>query len=187
MGPEPIPISTAPTMRATTPREDLPVRLVRFLVGAGAAAAAAYIVFSRRTDGEAGGLEYPASQDWWPASEIDTAHAQTAAAVCDVAAIPETVEGAPIETGRFAMRGWAAAAGHAVVCGVTFRRRLARDVGADEIEIQVDATDNVPGGGLLILRDGGFAPSREGFALMLAAAGAGPFSAAGSYRVFAPK
>jgi hypothetical protein len=81
------------------------------------------------------------------------------------------------------MRGWAAAAGHAVVSGITFRRRLSEDVGPEQIEIQVDATDNVPEGGLLILRDGGFAPSREGFALMLAAGGPGPFSAAGSYRV----
>jgi len=160
------------------------VRLVRFLVGAGAAAAAAYVVLARRVDGEAVWSEYPATQDWYPASEIAAARGETAAAVSDPATATGSLTGEPTETGRFAMRGWAAAAGHAVVCGVTFRRRLAHDVAPGEIQIEVDATDNVSEGGLLILRDGGFAPSREGFALMLAAAGAGPFSAAGSYRVF---
>jgi hypothetical protein len=158
------------------------VRLVRFLVGAGAAAAAAYIVVTRRSQGAAAWSDYAVAQDCYPASELDAAHDETAATIAGEApAAPPRA--APIEAGRFAMRGWAAAAGHAVVSGITFRRRLSEDVGPDQIEIQVDATDNVPEGGLLILRDGGFAPSREGFALMLAAAGPGPFSAAGSYRV----
>jgi len=157
------------------------VRLVRFLVGAGAAAAAAYLVVSRRHQGTDA---WPADvvQDWYPAGEFDAAYDEMAATV---AVDPPTPVKAPVEAGRFAMRGWAGAAGHAVVSGVTFRRRLPHDIEAGQIEIQIDATDNVPEGGVLILRDGGFAPSREGFALMLAAAGPGPFSAAGSYRVHA--
>jgi hypothetical protein len=172
------------------------VRLVRFLVGAGAAAAAAYYVASRVRESSAA-MTWPADgDDWYPSlSEVASARSETAATVHPVVdglglddeedlltsaqAAPE-----PLETGRFSMRGWAAAAGHAVVSGVTFNRRLPEEVAAEQIVIEVDATDNVPRSGLLILRDGGFAPSREGFALMLAAAGPGPFSAAGSYRVF---
>ena len=177
------------------------MRLVRFLVGAGAAAAAAYFVASR-VRGSSAAMTWPADgDDWYPAfTELADASAETAATVPPLVdglgpgdeedvltptydAAPAPIEGETLETGRFSLRGWAAAAGHAVVSGVTFSRRLPQEVAADQIAIEVDATDNVPRSGLLILRDGGFAPSREGFVLMLAAAGPGPFSAAGSYRV----
>lgn len=160
------------------------MRLVRFLVGAGAAAAAAYIVVARRTDDSAW-AEYPATQDWYPTAPLNEALAETAATLAPEAPSAETAA-EPVETGRFSMRGCAAAPGHAVVSGVTFRRRLPNAPSPDAIEIEVDARSNVPDAGLLILRDGGFAPTGDGFALMLAAAGTGPFSATGTYRVYAP-
>ncbi len=91
--------------------------------------------------------------------------------------------GMPLDEGRFALGGWAAASGHSTVSSVTFRRRLAAPVRADQIEISVDAAENVPDGGITVLSDPGFAPDREGFTLLLAAADPGSFSAAGSYRV----
>jgi hypothetical protein len=160
------------------------VRLVRFLVGAGAAAAAAYIVVARRADDSAAWSEYPATQDWYPAAQLDGAFGETAATTAPEAPSHE-LTATPVETGHFSMRGCAAAPGHAVVTGVTFRRRLPKAPSPDVIQIEVDATSNVPDGGLLILRDGGFAPTGDGFALMLAAAATGPFSASGTYRVFA--
>jgi hypothetical protein len=89
----------------------------------------------------------------------------------------------PLEVGRFALGGWAASGGHSVVSAVTFRRRLPADVTPDRIVLEIDARDNVPEGGLVVLSDPGFAPDRDGFTLLLAAATPGPFSAAGSYRV----
>jgi hypothetical protein len=158
------------------------LRLVRFLVGAGAAAAAAYIVVARRADDQASEwMEYPATQDWYPAAQIDDAFAEVAATAAPVADAPPA---SVVESGQFSMRGCAAAAGHAVISGVTFRRRLATPPKPEQIELEMNATSNVPEGGLLILRDGGFAPSADGFALMLAAAGTGPFSASGTYRVY---
>lgn len=159
------------------------MRLVRFLVGAGATAAAAYIVVSRRSDATSAWSQLPDTEHWYPATDYERAAAETGATVAPEAQA-RTVAAQPIETGPFSLRGCASAAGHAVVCGVTFRRRLPQGVAAEEIEIEVDATHNVPDNGILILRDGGFAPSSEGFALMLAAAESGPFSASGTYRVF---
>lgn len=176
------------------------MRLVRFLVGAGAAAAAAYLIAAKVRGAGHPAQAWPSDvgDGWYPSfSEVAAAAAETAATFTPVVDglglddeeaedVPFAAQAdtEPLETGRFSLRGWAAAAGHAVVSGVTFTRRLPEEVGPDQIEIAVDATDNVPQSGLLILRDGGFAPSREGFALMLAAAGPGPFSAAGSYRVY---
>jgi hypothetical protein len=92
----------------------------------------------------------------------------------------------PLDEGRFALGGWAASAGHSMVSAVTFRRRLAEDVTPDRIVLEIDASENVPEGGLVVLADPGFAPDRDGFTLLLAAAYPGPFSAAGSYRVLPP-
>jgi hypothetical protein len=89
----------------------------------------------------------------------------------------------PLDEGRFALGGWAASSGHTMVSAVTFRKRLAHDVAPDRIVLDVDASDNVPEGGLMVLSEPGFAPDRDGFTLLLAAAEPGPFSAAGSYRV----
>ena len=110
-------------------------------------------------------------------------------AVADVSAVEPTDEYAtdvwhvPLDEGRFALGGWAAAAGHSMVSAVTFRRRLPEDIAADRIVLVIDASDNVPDDGLVVLADPGFAPDRDGFTLRLAAADPGPFSAAGSYRV----
>jgi hypothetical protein len=91
----------------------------------------------------------------------------------------------PVEEGRFALGGHAAGAGHSVVTAVTFRRRLPSPPSADQIALEIDASENVSDGGLVILADPGFAPDRDGFTLLLAAKDPGPFSAAGSYRVAA--
>lgn len=92
----------------------------------------------------------------------------------------------PLDEGRFALGGWAASAGHTMVSAVTFRRRLMQDLAADWIVLEIDASDNVPEDGLVVLADPGFAPDRDGFTLLLASAEQGPFSAAGSYRVLPP-
>jgi hypothetical protein len=89
----------------------------------------------------------------------------------------------PLDEGRFALGGWAASSGHSMVSAVTFRKRLPEDVPPERIVLDIDAADNVPEGGLIVLADPGFAPDRDGFTLLLAAAEPGPFSAAGSYRV----
>ena len=89
----------------------------------------------------------------------------------------------PLDEGRFALGGWAASAGHSMVSAVTFRRRLSEDISAERIVLEIDASENVPDGGLVVLADPGFAPDRDGFTLLLAAADPGQFSVAGSYRV----
>lgn len=89
----------------------------------------------------------------------------------------------PLDEGRFALGGWAAAPGHSVVAAITFRRRLPADVSTEQIILEIDASENVPDEGLVVLSDPGFAPDRDGCTLFLAAADAGAFSAAGSYRV----
>lgn len=96
---------------------------------------------------------------------------------------PDMASTSAVDEGRFALGGWAAASGHSVVSAVTFRRRLPQGVTAQQIELTIDASENVPEGGLLVLADPGFAPDREGFTLLLTAAEPGSFSAAGSYRV----
>ena len=89
----------------------------------------------------------------------------------------------PLDVGRFALGGWAASAGHSMVSAVTFRRGLSEDISADRIILEIDAAENVPDGGLVVLADPGFAPDRDGFTLLLTAADPGQFSATGSYRV----
>lgn len=90
---------------------------------------------------------------------------------------------APLDEGRFALGGWAAAPGHSVVSAITFRRRLRANVPPDRIVLDVDAAENVADGGVEIMTDPGFAPDRDGCTLRLTAADAGEFSAAGTYRV----
>lgn len=118
-----------------------------------------------------------------PPSVVDHRPATTRS---DADAFPAHVESGfetPLEEGRFALGGWAASAGHSVVSAVTFRKRLPTPAAADRIVLDIDAADNVPEGGLVVLSDPGFAPDRDGFTILLAAADPGPFSAAGSYRV----
>jgi hypothetical protein len=90
---------------------------------------------------------------------------------------------APLDEGRFALGGWAAAPGHSVVSAITFRRRLPRDVAVEQIVLEIEVSENIPPGGLEVLTDPGFAPDRDGCTLRLSAADTGQFSAAGSYRV----
>jgi hypothetical protein len=89
------------------------------------------------------------------------------------------------ESGRFLVGGWAAEAGHAALCGVTFRGRRADGIPVDRIRLIVEAADNVAGDGPIVLGDPGFAPDREGFTLVVAAAGPGRFAAAGRYELLA--
>ncbi len=136
----------------------------------------------------------------WPSEVIDETPAEdddahAAAPAAEAASWASGVDEAPeaplvvthgvssLDEGRFALGGWAAASGHSTVSSVTFRRRLAAPVRADQIELSVDAAENVPDGGITVLSDPGFAPDREGFTLLLTAADPGSFSAAGSYRV----
>lgn len=129
--------------------------------------------------------------DPWAAAipEADEhASANDDAQVAGIAAAQPDVGGQQIslDEGRFALGGWAASAGHTMVSAVTFRRRLMQDLAADRIVLEIDASDNVPEDGLVVLADPGFAPDRDGFTLLLASAEPGPFSAAGSYRVLPP-
>lgn len=109
--------------------------------------------------------------------------AELAGGPAEAAADAPTPWIASLDEGRFALGGWAAAPGHSVVAAITFRRRLAADVSIDQIVLEIDASENVPDGGLVVMPDPGFAPDRDGFTLFLAAAEVGAFSAGGSYRV----
>jgi hypothetical protein len=88
-------------------------------------------------------------------------------------------------SGRFAIGGWAAQAGHMVLSGVTFPSRLAEAVDAGRVRLVADVLRNVTADGLVVPADGGFAPDAEGFTLLVAAAGPGPFAASGRYEVIA--
>ena len=88
-------------------------------------------------------------------------------------------------SGRFALGGSAVQAGHMALCGVTFPARLAGEVAAGRVRLVPDALQNVSAGGLLVLADGGFAPDAEGFTILVAADGPGPFAASGRYELIA--
>lgn len=90
---------------------------------------------------------------------------------------------APLDEGRFALGGWAAAPGHSVVSAITFRRRLPKHVTVEQIVLEIEVSENVAADGLVILAEPGFAPDRDGCTLRLSAADTGQFSAAGGYRV----
>ena len=93
---------------------------------------------------------------------------------------------APVEaSGRFAIGGWAAQAGHMALCGVTFPARLAEAVEAGRVRLVPDVLKNVGADGLVVPDDAGFAPDSEGFTLLVAAAGPGPFAASGRYELIA--
>lgn len=91
-----------------------------------------------------------------------------------------------VETGPFAVAGQALAPGHVAVAGVSFARRRPEANAAEAVRLVVDSSHNVPEGGLVVLGQGGFAPDPEGFTLMLASAGAGPFAASGRYELLGP-
>ena len=88
-------------------------------------------------------------------------------------------------SGRFAIGGWAAQAGHMAICGVTFPARLAEAVEAGRVRLVPEVLQNVGADGLVVPADGGFAPDAEGFTLLVAAAGPGPFAASGRYELIA--
>ncbi len=132
----------------------------------------------------------PLAVDPWQAVPLETlAPVDEPTPVVDIGPAQPAAEPArdawlvPLDEGRFALGGWAASAGHSMVSAVTFRRQLSEDISADRIVLEIDASENVPDGGLVVLADPGFAPDRDGFTLLLAAAAPGQFSVAGSYRV----
>jgi hypothetical protein len=88
-------------------------------------------------------------------------------------------------SGRFAVGGWAAQAGHMAVYGVTFPARIAEAVDAGRVRLVPDVLQNVTADGLVVPSDSGFAPDAEGFTLLVAAAGPGPFAASGRYELIA--
>jgi hypothetical protein len=88
-------------------------------------------------------------------------------------------------SGRFAIGGWAAQAGHMAFCGVTFPSRVVEDVEAGRVRIVPDVLQNVTADGLVVPAEAGFAPDAEGFTLLVAAAGPGPFAASGRYELIA--
>jgi hypothetical protein len=90
-----------------------------------------------------------------------------------------------VDSGPFAFGGWAPQPGATAVMGVTFSRRVAEAPGADRVRLTLRSATNVPDGGLVVLSDAGFAPDREGFALMLASAQAGSFLASGRWELLA--
>ncbi len=88
-------------------------------------------------------------------------------------------------SGRFALGGWAAQAGHMTLCGVTFPAPLADAVEAGRVRLVPDVLQNVTASGLVVLGDAGFAPDAEGFTLLVAASAPGPFAASGRYELIA--
>jgi hypothetical protein len=100
------------------------------------------------------------------------------------AGVPDGPE--PVETGEFAVAGQALATGHVAVSAVSFARRRPEATATDAVRLVVESAHNVPDGGLVVLGHDGFAPDVEGFTLMLASAGPGPFAASGRYEVHTP-
>lgn len=144
----------------------------------------------RRTQAQEG-LDPAALAEWVahvspvaaPAS--DQAGAEPSAEAEVVSAPEDAIEVRIDETGCFSLGGWAAQAGHMVLCGVTFRDRRDAPVDPASIRLVTDAVTNGGQGGLIVLGDAGFAPDREGFTILLAAEGPGSFAAAGRYEVVA--
>lgn len=124
-----------------------------------------------------------ATDDWTEMEGIPELTARPDTAAPDPVAEPAP-SGPVLDTGRFELGGWAAAPGHSVVSAVTFTRRLDERPPASHVVLALESSENVPSAGLVVLADPGFAPDQEGFTLLLAAADPGPFSAAGTYRVF---
>ncbi len=88
--------------------------------------------------------------------------------------------------GEFALSGLTLGAGQFVVGSVSFARRADTAPPWRDITIHIDDQQNVPTGGLVVMRDGGFAPSREGFALAMASAEAGVVRVHGRWSVASP-
>lgn len=97
-----------------------------------------------------------------------------------------TIAGHDRHGGEFSLSGLTLGAGQFVVGGVSFSHRAEIAPACDEITLWIDDQQNLPTGGLVVMRDGGFAPSREGFALAMASAEAGVVRAHGRWSVTTP-
>lgn len=92
---------------------------------------------------------------------------------------------APLAEGRFALGAMAANPGDMTLTAVTFDIPVSAALCADAITLEIDSSTNMAKGGLRVLDGQGFAPSEDGFALMLTATEPGPFAVTGTYRVSA--
>lgn len=88
-------------------------------------------------------------------------------------------------SGVFTLSGFTLGAGQLVVGSVTFPQRIDHAPGPEQISLQLDEIRNVPEGGVAVMRDGGFAPSREGFALAVASAEPGVVRVSGRWSLLA--
>jgi hypothetical protein len=88
--------------------------------------------------------------------------------------------------GEFCLSGLTLGAGQFVVGSVSFARRADTAPPWGDITLHIDDQQNLPEGGLVVMRDGGFAPSREGFALAMASAEAGVVRVHGRWSVASP-
>ncbi len=97
--------------------------------------------------------------------------------------LPDHDTSEPLESGTFALGGWAVTAGHPAVSAVNFSRRQAHSPRAEDVKLHVDALENADPAGLVVLSDSGFDPDRSGFTLVLGARDHGNFAAAGRYEL----
>lgn len=92
----------------------------------------------------------------------------------------------PVARGDFFVSGLASAAGDLAFGRVLFPQRLDAAPEGATVTLVVEASDNLPDGGVAVMTDGGFAPCVEGMTLVAAAAGPGRFVARGHYVVGRP-
>gem|GEM_PF-5612914 len=88
-----------------------------------------------------------------------------------------------LAAGVFTVSGFAVNAGDLAFGRATFPERLAVAPAAGDVSLHLEAVENVPDGGLVVMAESGFAPCREGVTLVAAAAGPGRFLVRGRYEV----
>jgi hypothetical protein len=107
------------------------------------------------------------------------------------AVVPPADEPAPaappiVAVGPFAISGVAVHPGDLAFGRVLFPSRLPVAPAADDVALTLEHAENVPEGGVSVMADGGFGPSREGLTLVVAVADAGRFVVRGHYTVRRP-
>ncbi|MCB0881209.1 MAG: hypothetical protein KDC33_03200 [Thermoleophilia bacterium] len=94
---------------------------------------------------------------------------------------------AHVSDGDFFVSGMASAAGDLAFGRVLFAHRLDEAPAGGDVTLIVEASENLPEGGVAVMSDGGFAPCVEGMTLVAAAAGPGRFVARGRFVVRHPE
>jgi hypothetical protein len=122
-----------------------------------------------------------------PTSDViaDDAEEMPSEQSLDAGDVP-VVDRDPNQGGEFSLSGLTLGPGQLVVGSVSFSHRVETAPACDEITLWIDDQQNLPTGGLVVMRDGGFAPSREGFSLAMASAEPGVVRAHGRWSVAAP-